>query len=93
MAEGITAHVVSAGTEQASTAVVLSGTGGLSVAALCIYFLKTSAATPSSVPSPTRLGPQQARFLSLFENAIKNHGGCVGGAIFVDGERVVRQGG
>ncbi|CBN74361.1 conserved unknown protein [Ectocarpus siliculosus] len=26
----------------------------------------------------------EARFLSLFENAIKNHGGCVGGAIFVD---------
>lgn len=29
--------------------------------------------------------PRQARFLSLFENAVKNHGGCVGGAIFVDG--------
>ncbi|CAN0490022.1 unnamed protein product, partial [Laminaria digitata] len=26
----------------------------------------------------------EARFLALFENAIREHGGCVGGAIFVD---------
>ncbi|CAM9865407.1 unnamed protein product [Ectocarpus sp. 12 AP-2014] len=34
----------------------------------------------------------EARFLSLFENAIKNHGGCVGGAIFVDDGVLVRVG-
>lgn len=37
-------------------------------------------------PVPPDPAPDKARFLSLFENAIKNHGGCVGGAIFVDGE-------
>ncbi|CAM9892332.1 unnamed protein product, partial [Hapterophycus canaliculatus] len=34
----------------------------------------------------------EARFLSLFENAIKHHGGCVGAAIFVDDGVLVRVG-
>ncbi|CAM9393335.1 unnamed protein product, partial [Scytosiphon promiscuus] len=34
----------------------------------------------------------EARFLSLFENAIKHHGGCVGAAIFVDEGVLVRVG-